>query len=72
MYNNNNNVMKRLGIVTIIITILTAIAWFGYLLADVNILTPLVGNVLQIVLLIMIIKEYKSTKINEDITKTIY
>lgn len=43
----------------IIISIVTVIGWFGYLLADVDILKPLIGNVLQVIVYLMLIKQIK-------------
>ena len=55
--------MKQLRIGMIILTIMTALAWFGFILTNqVSILTALVGNFLQVVIFLKMLKYKKETK----------
>lgn len=55
--------MKELRIATIITSILTILLWLGFIFTNhVHILTALVGNFLQVIILIKIIMNYKKDK----------
>jgi len=55
--------MKYLRIGIIIVTILTVILWVGYLTTNhVSIVTPIVGNFLQLIIFLKIIKYNKKPK----------
>lgn len=57
--------MKTIIILFIIITILTLIAWVVYSIHDTNILFPILGNILQVILYFSMRIEFKLRENNK-------